>query len=298
MLLEPLITSGYAKAYPLYGEALEAEGEFKAAVSIWTEAKDVRSLRGAASRAAKEERYEEALLAYEAAYRIEPEAGAKSLAHLLWFFLEQEEQAEELLRQTLATFPDSPHRIELWHELGWLYHKQERWDAAEEVYEQILALEASDWHSHISLGWLYYERDHDVEKARTHFQRAIALNPTPANGYFALAQLLNREGAYSEADQWYQQALERSPKTYYWYILRANNAQSAGDMTLALAIYEELISRFPDSPQAYMRAAELYEASNQIERAIETYQQLLELEPNHEAAKQGIERLERLTGER
>jgi tetratricopeptide (TPR) repeat protein len=268
---------------------------FKAAVSVWAQAKDVRYLRSAAWRATKEKRYEQALLAYEAAYQIEPESGAKPLAHLLWFFLEQDEQAEALLRQTLATYTDSLHRIEWWHELGWLYRKQERWNAAEEVYQQLLALEASDWRSHLHLGWLYYERDRDVERAQAHFQRAIALDPTPADGYFALGQLLNREESYLQADQWYRQALERNAKTYYWYILRANNAQSAGDMALALAIYQELMSRFPDSPQAYMRAAELYEASNQIERAIEAYQHLLDLDPNHEAAKQGIERL---TGER
>jgi len=84
------------------------------------------------------------------------------------------EAAIELLRKTLAKFPDSAAYVD--NLLGVEYVKTDRYREAVEVLEQAAALLPRDAMTHYNLG-LALVCDGDYERARREVQRALELDP-------------------------------------------------------------------------------------------------------------------------
>ena len=326
-LLAPLseITDPYVKS--TLGRALDAQGKTQGAIEAWMEAGDWRALFGAGNRALAENRGEDALAYREAVYRLNPVAGAIALANTIWHVRRDATAAADVLRQTLDAYPDTRQRIDWLRRLGDFLRKQQAWNEAEAVYQEALKLNLRDSATHVALGWLYYERDHDVEAALTQFEQAIALDPGNGDAYSSMGLILAAEERYNEADRWFAMALEIAPNNRWWYRDRANAAWSGGNLALAIQVYSEAVTRFPDFDYAYWKLAWLYylnaqydDASRAIEQAITlaqgrnpdywaqagmiyeklnqpkqaliAYQEALQLAPENRYARDGMNRLQ------
>ena len=331
-LAETLIASQAAQgdqlAMHLMADALLAQGDFIGAVAIWQQTKDVTSLQQAALQAQQAGRMEEALMAYEAAWTLDSEAGTLPLANFLMNYRQDYGRAENVLRQSLATIPNSGYRPDWSRRLGDALRAQQRWDEAAAAYESTIVQAPDDWAAHIGLGWTSYERGDGLQVAMSEFQEAINAPESQGNGQLAIAQVLTREERFEEADAWFVQALALNPEAQWWYVGRGNAAQQAGNLTLALAVYKEALTRFPDfapvyyeianayrlneqpaqamaaieralvlmaPPNAnyYARAGSIYEWAGDKNQALHAYRQALLIDPQNAAALKGVGRLDK-----
>lgn len=326
-ILDPINSIQDPQVVSALGAVLDAQGKTEAAIQAWTEAGDWRALYGAGNRALAENRGEDALAYREAVYRLNPEAGAEPLANTIWRVRQDAAAAADVLRQTLDAYPDAWQRINWLRRLGDFLRLQQAWDEAEAVYQEALKLNPRDSSTHVALGWLYYERDRNVEAALTQFEQAIALAPGNGGAYSSMGLVLTQEGRYNEADPWFAKALELEPNNRWWYRDRANAARSDGNLTLAIQVYREAVKRFPDfdyaywelawiyyldgqydeasraiehaialtqgrNPNHWARAGMIYEKLNQPEQALAAYQKALQLAPDNPYARDGVDRLQ------
>jgi len=280
-LAETLIASQAAQGDPLamrlMSDALAAQGDFAGALAIWQKAGDAASVLRVASQAQQAGRLEDALLAYQAAWRLVPESGTLPLANFLLDSKQDYGRAEKVLRQSLATFPNS-RSWPVWSDrLGDALRAQKRWDEAVAVYESVLVRTPDDWTAHIDLGWAKYERGDGLQAAMDEFQKAINAPKSQGNGQLAIAQALTREKRFEEADTWFVQALALNPEQPWWYVSRGDTARQAGNLTLALAVYQEALARFPDLAYAYYEMAYTYQLNKQPAQAMTAIQRALTL---------------------
>ncbi len=325
VLVASQAAQGERFALALRADALLAQGDFVGAMAIWQQTRDVEAMLEAASQMAQAGRLEEALTAYEVVWTLNSELGALPLVNFLLNYRQDYSRAENILRQSLATFPDSKHWLDWSVRLGDVLRTQKRWDEAATLYENIIAQVPDAWTAHIGLGWARYERGDGSEQAIAEFRKAIVIDQGQGDGYFAMAQVLTREQCFVEAEPWYRLALERNPKRE-WYIARANTARSAGNLDLALAIYKEAVEKFPayaavyyemalayrlnEQPEEakvsiekalslmvrpnelyYVRAGQIYEWSGEGGQALQAYRKALTINPDNSAAQQAIRRL-------
>ena len=90
--------------------------------------------------------------------------------------------------------------IDGWRNLGNLEAKERNSKALIAAYERALAISAVDPASHAALAQ-EYERLHDVARAKTHAQQALAKDPNNDIARIALAQALLREQDFAEAEE-------------------------------------------------------------------------------------------------
>jgi tetratricopeptide (TPR) repeat protein len=109
---------------------------------------------------------------------------------------------------------------------------------------------------------LSYFYNHDYNSAIAEFTQAIRLNPNYAEAYF------NRGEAYR-----------------YRYALRYF---SGNDCDLAIADYTQAIRLIPSYAEAYYRRGDAYSEKGDDNQAIADYEVALRINPNHKAARDGI----------
>ena len=130
--------------------------------------------------------------------------------YLLGWALNQEQraaEAERALREHLRLSPQSPKGHA---QLAVALLAQRRHIEAIEVLQAALKLKPTWRELHSNFGYACVQLGRD-EEAITHFRNALALDPNYLPTYTALAQLLDRRGARTEAQRLRQQASELKP---------------------------------------------------------------------------------------
>jgi tetratricopeptide (TPR) repeat protein/O-antigen ligase len=330
-LADRLISSQAAQGDPLALQLMAkvrlAQGDFPGALVFWQQTGDVLSLLRNASQALQAGRLEEAFMAYEAAWKLDPEAGTLPLVDFLVTNKQDYAGAENVLRISLVSVPPNSWTWSLWStRLGNILQAQKRWDEAVSVYESIIYRTQNDWEVHLGLGWAKYERGDGLQAAMDEFQKVINSPESRGNGQLAVAMVLSRERRFEEADRWYVQALGLNQDEGWFFVLRGDTALQAGNTALALSVFQEALKRFPDFAPAYYeiasaycttgqpdqaiaaiqqalarmtppnadyyaRAGIIYEWHGDESRAIQAYRQALLIDPKNAAALEGLERL-------
>lgn len=278
-LADRLISSQAAQGDPLALHLMAnirlAQGDFPGALVIWQQAGDFLSLSQNASQAQQAGRLEHAFMAYEAAWKLDPDAGTLPLVD---FLLNKQDYAgaENVLRISLVSIPPNSWNWSIWSaRLGDALRAQKRWDEAISVYESIIYPTQFDWEVHLGLGWAKYERGDNLQAAMDEFQEVIKSPESRGNGQLAMAMVLTGEKRFEEADAWFVQALSNNPDNSWSYVLRADAAMQGGNTALALTFYQEALKRFPDFAPAYYEIASAYWTTGQPDQAIAAIQQAL-----------------------
>jgi putative inorganic carbon (hco3(-)) transporter len=279
-LAERLISSQAARADPLalhlMAEVRLAQGDFPGALVIWQQTGDVLSLLRNASQAQQAGRLEQAFMAYEAAWKLDPEEGTMPLVDFLVTYKLDYAGAENVLRISLGPLPRNSWTWSIWSiRLGDILRAQKRWDEAVSVYKSIIYPTQYDWQVHLGLGWAKYERGDGLHAALDEFQKVINSPESRGNGQLAIALVLTREKRFEEADRWYLQALVLNPGDGWFYVLRGDAALQAGNTALALSVFQEALKRFPAFAPGYYEIASAYQLSGQPDQAIAAIQQAL-----------------------
>jgi tetratricopeptide (TPR) repeat protein len=187
------------------------------------------------------------------------------------------EAAEQVYRQVLEQQPDFIDGLNL---LGALVYQQGRFQEAVACFQRVLTLQPDNPDAYNSLGVALKGQGKAVE-AVSYYQQALSLRSSHPEVYNNLGNALRELGQVEEAIAAYQQAL--SLKSSY---PEAHNNLGAllknqGKFEAAIVHYREAIALKPDYCEAYQNLGTALHRQGDLETAIQTYQQALQLKPNH-----------------
>jgi len=98
----------------------------------------------------------------------------------------------------------------------WEYfdHSAERLQLAQEAVDRALKLQPKLMEGHLALGFLYYHRDRDYDRALAEFRLALRANPNSAELYNAVAAVQRRQGKLEESAASFIRAFELNPLSH------------------------------------------------------------------------------------
>jgi tetratricopeptide (TPR) repeat protein len=130
------------------------------------------------------------------------------------------------------------------------------------------------------LGWIYlYQQQYD--QALAEMERAVALAPTEASSYAALAEVLSHMGRTEDALEAAAQALRLKPLVVDVHLDSVGAAYAtAGRPEEAIAPLQRYLSRYPNILGAHLTRAAVYRELGQAAEARAEAAEVLRLNPN------------------
>lgn len=218
-------------------------------------------------------------------------------------------RAEEELMKSARMRPDS---IEALEELSRVLMKQEKNEAALEVFDKILGLEpdyynawSNKGHVNSKLGrWKeaaasyreavrvrpdssksYYNMAVALQEcgnskaAADAFKNAIRINPGFVDAYNNLGITLSLAGRYEEALEVYEEGIKRNPRDFSLFFNMGTSLFETGRYMEAAAAYRDALELKPDELEIYYYLGAALTEIRHYNDAIEAYKSALEIKP-------------------
>ncbi|MBI3796631.1 MAG: tetratricopeptide repeat protein [Deltaproteobacteria bacterium] len=229
----------------------------------------------------------EALPMMEQAMRLNPHYPPLYLVELGWAYRLTGRYAEAIatLKELLGR---SPNFMTAYLNLALSYLRQwvsqqspaaQTLEPAVAAGQRALALNDSLHLTHIVLGWIYlYQQQYD--QALAEMERAVALAPTEAGSYAALAEVLSRVDRTEEALEAAAQALRLQPSIPGEHLAGVGTAYAvAGHYEEARAPLQRYLSRYPNRLDIHLMLAAVYSELGQAAEARAEAAEVLRLNP-------------------
>ncbi|GMG86148.1 tetratricopeptide repeat-containing sulfotransferase family protein [Biformimicrobium ophioploci] len=191
--------------------------------------------------------------------------------------------AEALLRNAIQRAPDFLPALQ---NLGALLLERQQWEAAAEVFENIVAQDSGDALAWSSLGHAR-TRSGDIERGLSNYDQAAALNPQSAGVHMSRGHLLKTLGRQQESLAAYRQAIHYNPALgeVYWSmanlkVFRFTDAEvraMLGQLQLdtlsdsARVHFNFALGKAFEDLQDFDRAWSHYHKGNQLQRGLVDY---------------------------
>jgi predicted TPR repeat methyltransferase len=189
--------------------------------------------------------------------------------------------AEELYRRILAAAPDYP---DAWHFRGVVAFQLGRLDEAETMIRRAVELAPaySDAHNNLGNVLQYQKRS---EEAVTCYERAIALQPDLADAYNNLGNALQQQKRHDEAVVFYEKAIALRPDMADAYFNLGKALEALDQMQQALTAYRRAVTLRPFHFDSYRRLGAALYGWGRIDEAADVYRTWLSLEPDNPLAR-------------
>jgi len=233
-------------------------------------------------------RPEEALRRVEQAMRLNPHYPPLYLFELGFAYNLTGRHAEAVatLKEVISRSPNhlGAHVVLAYsYRLQWLSQQSpaaQTLEPAVVAAQQALALNDSLHWSHIQLGYIYlYQQQY--EQALAEMERAVALVPTEAVSYAALAEVLSCMGRVEDTLKAAAQALHLKPELVDDHLAGVGRAYAvAGRYAEAQAALQRSLSRYPNRLPEHLMLAAVYSELGQTAEAQKEAAEVLRLNPN------------------
>ena len=294
--------SNYEQAYVNLAGVHARQTEYSTAIQVLT--RGVDALPGSAELKFRlgwnyfvQGRYAAALEQFQQVVRLDPQRHqAYDFMARIYMAQEKGEEAQQLLRQALSTYPDASALLV---RLGGLLLDAGDPVQASEYLERAIRSDPDRAEAYYNLGQAYLriglsDRGHAVlryfELLQTNYQElldlktAIVLNPSDATACFGLGKIYGRIGRYEAARQSYLAVLKIVPS----HIDAQNNL---GNIYLrqqrphqAIQVFSALLQADSSYVRAYNNLGYAYLAIDQPQRAIQTYKKAIAIDPQYAQA--------------
>jgi tetratricopeptide (TPR) repeat protein len=211
-------------------------------------------------------RPEEALRSVEQAMRLNPRCPPWYFFQMGWAYSMTGRYAEAIATQKEVISRD-PNSSFAHLNLAWSYWWQwiaqqspaaQTLEPAVAAGQRALALNDSYHGNHMILGFIYLWQQ-QYEQALTEMERAVALAPTEAWSYAALAEVLSQMGKVEDALEAAAQALRLKPEIVDIYLDSVGAAYYlAGRPEEAIAPLQRYVSRYPNILPGHLMLAAVY----------------------------------------
>lgn len=251
-LVSTLTNGGDKEALVILGDAFAAQGKFSAAVTAWSQAGALNSLTSAAAIAKSAGRLEDTRLALQAAYSLDPEAGALPLATFTFNSTKDPEGAAALLQVVIQQFPQSVQQADWCYLLGRIYTQEKRYTEADTWFGRAIELKPG-----MQAYWITRAntaRDNgELTRALDLYTKAAQQFPSNAEVYYQMAWAFKLANSPKEAAQAIETAIRLVIPANAYYEVRAGQIyESAGRLTDALTAYQAAQSINPGVGTSYL----------------------------------------------
>lgn len=122
----------------------------------------------------------------------------------------------------------------------------------------------------LSLGNVYMLEE-KLDKAFVFYQAAQLLEPADPWPHFWVAEIANKTGKLSLAQQEYQKAVDLAPNIPWFYYTQGQLYEKKGDVNQAQAKYQESLKIYPESFWSHLALGKIYESMNKPYSAYQHY---------------------------
>ena len=237
-LVATLANGGSAEALVILGDADEAQGQFNEALTAWSNAGAYNSLITAAADAKTASHLEDALLAFKAAYKLDPETGAISLATFLLDTKNNPEGAAIVLQTVIHQFPQSAQQADWCYSLGRAYSKEKQYLQADHWFAQAIVFDPKN-QSYWMIRANTARDSGNSASALDLYIQATQQFPDYAPIYYEMAWAYQLAGSYTDAGLTIEKAIQLASPANAWYEVRAGQIYTkAGRLEKALLAYQ------------------------------------------------------------
>jgi len=189
--------------------------------------------------------------------------------------------AEELYRRILAAAPDYP---DAWHFRGVVAFQLGRLDEAETMIRRAVELAPAYSDAHNNLGNVLQHQKRS-EEAVTCYERAIALQPDLADAYNNLGNALQQQKRHDDAVVFYEKAIALRPDMADAHLNLGKALEALDQMQQALTAYRQAVMLRPFHFDSYRRLGAALYGWGRIDEAADVYRKWLSLEPENPLAR-------------
>ncbi|HEY8750874.1 MAG TPA: tetratricopeptide repeat-containing glycosyltransferase family protein [Tepidisphaeraceae bacterium] len=190
-------------------------------------------------------------------------------------------EAEAILLQILAVFPDQPETVQL---AGIVMHNMGRGSAGIEMIRRAIDLQPNSAPFHSNLGVMLANLP-ETEGALAAFRKAIELDPALADAHNNIGNLLKMTDRRDESIEAYRKALALRPD----YPEAHNNLGAAleekGELDEALVELHQAIKLVPTYPEALNNLGNVYQDMGRLDEAFDAYNRSLAARPANPDAR-------------
>ena len=185
--------------------------------------------------------------------------------------------AEQLYEQILALDPAHARAL---HLLGFLAYQSGRNDRAVALIGKAIEQNPADASCHSDLG-LALQADGRFEEAATAYGRALALDPQLAQAHYNLGNALQEMGRLSDAVSCYERALGLRPDYAEAHCNLGIAFRKQGKLAEALPCFGRALALKWDYPGAHSNLGNVLLDQGRLDAALAAYRRALGLDPNH-----------------
>lgn len=163
-------------------------------------------------------------------------------------------------------------------QLAYAEHTRNNFAAAQELYEQVIALPQAPAGAFNNYGALLAKRGNQTG-AREMFQQALTRDPENVDAWINLGDSYNAVGHHGEAMAAFARATQIDPGSSAVKIRLATEYRAIGDTASARRMYEDASRLAPKDPTVHHSFAGFLQSQHDIRGAIREYQLFVDLAP-------------------
>jgi tetratricopeptide (TPR) repeat protein/SAM-dependent methyltransferase len=191
------------------------------------------------------------------------------------------QEAESLYRQLLAIDPDNATTL---HLLGVLAHQAGRPEIAVELIGKAIAVNGNEPAFHSNLGNALKEQG-KLDEAVSCYRRSLALKSDYAGTHNNLGIALHDQGRLRDAVLCYERALALKPDYVEAHSNLGATLQDQGKLDEAVACQARALALDPTYAEAHFNLANILKQQGKLEQAAASYGQALTLKPDYFEAR-------------
>ncbi|KAG5677610.1 hypothetical protein PVAND_007354 [Polypedilum vanderplanki] len=218
-------------------------------------------------------------------------ARISSLLQLGGLYTEQGklQRALAVYREALYTLPSSYPPQEIYHRLGDVFFRLNKWPEAERFHRA--ALDAGHIGAHISYGTIIARNSSRSLEAEQYFKRAIRLAPLDSSIHHHYAEFLTSIARHDEACRSRVRAAELSPSNYNLVMAAASALRSRDKKVEAEKWYRQAAILRPNDARAHTNLGAILHLLGRTHEAILSYKVALNLQPNDPTTLDNLRKL-------
>ena len=246
-------TGQFAKAIPMYEEALRRQPDF------WT------ALHRQGLALARSGQLSRAVTVLERASRNDPEPGA--ILNDLALLHREAGRVDEAVKTLRDAIKPDPERSEAHSNLGALLLETGLFGEAETALREAVRLEPDLPAAHHNLATVLVARG-DWAEAEFHLKRAIENNPSDVQIYLDYAAILAQRGLYERARTYLDKALELDPRRPDTHSLMGEILASDGKIEAAVTHFEKALELNPAHHRTHYSYGAVLALSGDVQQAV------------------------------
>ena len=206
-------------------------------------------------------------------------------------------QYEEAVMRYQQAIKINPHFAAAHNNLGVTLNELNRYDEAIKSFQQAIKIKSDYAEAHNNLANGLRQKG-EVKQAIIYYDKAVRLKGDYAEPHFNLGVLLSQQGRDEEAVKQYRRALQIKPDFILAHDNLASLLSRQGDLEGAVAHYQQAINLDPGFSIAHNNLGTALAGQGRFEEAIIHFEQAINIDPDYRDAQNNLELARSLVGKK